>query len=84
MIKYITLVEAITIPGRISTISTWNINEHSKLLRVKETDTGFVFALGTTSDKGEFTESGETVEVFRHMVKQVTRSEAPRKPELKK
>ncbi len=74
MIKYIALHEAITIPGRISTMSTWNHNEHGKLLRVEESADGFLFICGALDDKNHWQPTGDVVEVYRSMVKYVTRT----------
>lgn len=73
MIKYIALKEAVTIPGRISTITTWNHSEHGKLIRVEENPDGFTFIVGTIDEKNQWQPTGDIVEVYRHMVKQVLR-----------
>jgi hypothetical protein len=84
MIKFISLLETITLPCNPSTIQLWNYAENGKRIHVEETQDGFTFICGVL-DGEKWTPTGDTVEVGKHMVKWVTRAGAKAvKAEVKK
>lgn len=68
MIKIITFTEALTIPGRIATLTTYNRTEHGKWVQVEETNFGLTLHISDADGKA----IGD-VDVYRHMIKQITR-----------
>lgn len=73
-------MQAVTIPGRISVLTSWNRTEHGKLIQVEETNTGLTLRV----HDGEGKPIGD-VDVYRHLIAQITREPGARKAaEVKK
>lgn len=74
MIKLIGFNGPIQIPGRVSVLSTWNVTEHGRTLRVEETPEGVRFRVGLIEGEA-WKPTGDVVDVGKHKIDYIIRTE---------